>query len=198
MFKILSEAAKGIPTMKQLEAAGKLTKNRPYSSSGKKRTDEGLTDFSKRKDCTQKACMDRALRKPEVEVPPCEKAASPKTWRTCPEPPKPKEFSCDDTLKQKVPQRKKRAVASRPACSHPSPSVEALECVKVKKDLCPRIGTPCCVKFKFPPKCPPKKVVRDCIRLKPPVASFSECYKNPFPPQPRSECTCLTTPKICM
>lgn len=190
MFKILSEAV-----VKNLEVAGKqLAKARPYSSKGGK--DTGLTDFSQKKDCVQKACEDRSTIMPEPPSP-CEKAASPKTWRACPEPPKPKEFSCDDTLQQKVPRRIKRPVASRPACSKPAPSLEAPECVKVKKELCPRAMMPGCGKAKIPPRCEPKKVVRNCIKVKPPVASFSECYKNPFPPQPRSECNCLTMPKIC-
>ncbi|XP_055636917.1 uncharacterized protein LOC129775816 [Toxorhynchites rutilus septentrionalis] len=199
MFKILSETAKGIPVLKQLESAGKLSRNRPFSSSGKKSVDQGLTDFSQRKECQQQSCAERS-RKVQPEDPPsnCEKMASPKTWRACPEPPKPKEFSCDDTLQQKVPRRKKRPVTSRPACSKPAPSLEAPECVKIKQELCPRTSAPGCTKAKFPPKCEPKKVVRDCVKLNPPVPSFSECYKNPFPPQPRSECTCLTVPKICL
>ncbi|XP_055539712.1 uncharacterized protein LOC129726716 [Wyeomyia smithii] len=198
MFKILSEAPKGVPTIKQIEAVGKVFKTRPFSSKGKGSHDNGLTDFSQRKECQQKVCAERALRKPEIEEPKCDKVSSPKTWRACPDPPTPKEFSCDDTLQHKVPRRKKRAMASRPACSKPAPSVEALECVKVKTDLCPRIGVPGCHKAKFPPKCDLPKAVRNCIKLKAPVPSFSECYRNPFPPQLRSECTCLTTPEICL
>lgn len=197
MFKILSEAAKGISVVKHLEAAGKLAKGRPFSSKSSNK-DHGLTDFSGKKDCQQKACADRSTKMPKEEPKSsCDKPVSPKTWRACPEPPKPKEFSCDDTLQQKVPRRKKRQVTSRPACSKPAPSLEAPECVKVKKELCPRATMPGCTKAKIPPRCDPKKVVRDCIRLKPPMPAFSECYRNPFPPQPRSECTCLTTPKIC-
>lgn len=198
MFKILSEAAKGVSTLKQLDAAGKLTKNRPFSSKGPEK-DKGLTDFSDKKECKQKACVERSTKMPLPDEPKssCEKAASPKTWRTCPEPPKPKEFSCDDTIQQQVPRRKKRSVSSRPACSKPAPSIEAPDCVKVKKELCPRASLPGCIKAKIPPRCDPEKVVRDCVSLKPPNPAFSECYRNPFPPQPRSECTCLTSPKIC-
>uniref|UniRef100_A0A023EJ63 Uncharacterized protein n=1 Tax=Aedes albopictus TaxID=7160 RepID=A0A023EJ63_AEDAL len=196
MFKIISEAARGI-SVKNLEAAGKLAKARPFSSSSSNK-DRGLTDFSQKKDCKQKACSDRSTKMPPKEPKSsCDKPVSPKTWRTCPEPPTPKEFSCADTVQEMVPRRKKRQVASRPACSKPAPSLAAPDCVKVKKELCPRASLPGCGKAKIPPRCDPKKVVRDCIRLRPPVACFSECYRNPFPPQPRSECTCLTTPRIC-
>ncbi|XP_062554583.1 uncharacterized protein LOC134219739 [Armigeres subalbatus] len=194
MFKIISEATRGI-SAKNLETAGKLV--RPFSSSSNK--DRGLTDFSGKKDCQQKACGERSTKMPPKEGPKssCDKPVSPKTWRTCPEPPSPKEFSCADTIQQKVPQRKKRQVASRPSCAKPAPSLAAPDCVKVKKELCPRAMLPGCGKAKIPPRCDPKKVVRDCVKLHSPVASFSDCYKNPFPPQPRSECTCLTTRKIC-
>ncbi|XP_065078849.1 uncharacterized protein LOC135701834 [Ochlerotatus camptorhynchus] len=198
MFRILSEAAKGISAVKNLEAAGKLAKTRPFSSSSSSKG-HGLTDFSNKKDCQQKACTERSTQMPPKEEPrsSCDKPVSPKTWRTCPEPPKPKEFSCDDTLQQKVSRRKKRQVTSRPSCSKPAPSLEAPECVKIKKELCPRTSVPGCAKAKIPPRCDPKKVVRDCIKLNPPMPSFADCYKNPFPSQPRSECNCLTTPKIC-
>lgn len=159
MFKILSEAAKGISAVKQLDAAGKLIKSRPYSSKSKKPDNKGLTDFSQRKECQQKACMDRSMQQPpkDPSKPSCEKQNSPKTWRTCPEPPEPKEFSCSDVIQEKVPKRKKRAVASRPACSQPSPSLAAPECVKVKQELCPRTTAPGCKKAKIPPRCDPKK-----------------------------------------
>lgn len=198
MIKILSEAAKGLKAVSTLEAVGKLAIDRPFSSSSFSKS-YGLTDFSSKKDCQQKSCNERSTQMPPKEEPRsnCDKPVSPKTWRTCPEPPKPKDFSCDDTLQQKVGRRNKRQVSSRPSCSKPAPSLEAPKCFKVKKELCPRASIPGCAKAKIPPRCEPKKAVRDCIILNPPMPSFSECYKNPFPPQPRSECNCLTTPKIC-
>ncbi|XP_055602556.1 uncharacterized protein LOC129751209 [Uranotaenia lowii] len=196
MFKILSEAAKGITALKQLEAAGKLAKSRPYSSSSRKGGCK--SDAPKSKECAQKACSDRSQAMPKKGSKSHCKKSSPKIWRACPEPPKPKEFSCSDVPQELVSRRKKRQVASKPPCNKPAPSVEAPECIKIKKELCLRATMPGCAKSRIPPRCPPKKVVRDCTRIKPPVPSFSACYRNPFPRLPRSECTVLTTKKICM
>lgn len=194
MYKILSEAAKGI-SVKHLEALGKLAKVRPSSSSSTSK-DHGLTDFSKKKACKEKVCRQRPPL-PPLEKKPESYSETSKTWHTCPEPAKPKKFSCDDIQPQRVPRRSKLQVATKTPCMEPPPTLQAPNCFKVKTQLCPRTSMPGCGKARIPPRCEPKKVARDCIRAKPPFPSFSECFKFPFLPPPRSECTCLTEKKIC-
>nr|XP_029722673.1 uncharacterized protein LOC115263574 [Aedes albopictus] len=196
MFKILSEAAKGI-SLKNLEVLGKLAKARPSSSSSAGK-DHGLTDFSKKKACKERVCRERPPQEKEPK-PRCENPQrSSKTWRSCPDPPKQKKFTCDDVQPPRAARRSKLQVATKTPCVEPPPTLQAPDCFKVKTQLCPRASMPGCGKAKIPPRCDPKRVVRDCIRAKPPFPSFSECYKFPFSPPLRSECTCLTAKKICL
>uniref|UniRef100_A0A182K9T1 Uncharacterized protein n=1 Tax=Anopheles christyi TaxID=43041 RepID=A0A182K9T1_9DIPT len=109
-------------------------------------------------------------------------------WRPCPDPPKPREFSCEDAGLHNTTRRKREPVLKKTSCTSPAPSVEAPECIKIKEDLCLRVQVPGCGKVKFPPKCDAPLPMRDCVKQKAPVPAFSEAYKNPFPPLPISEC----------
>lgn len=149
--------------------------------------------------CKQKVCEDRArdLGVFEGTVPERLQVASPQMWRPCPDPPKPREFSCDDAGLLNMTRRRREPVLKKTSCTSPAPSVEAPECIKIKEDLCLRVQVPGCGKVKFPPKCDAPLPVRDCVKQKAPVPAFSEAYKNPFPPLPISECLCYDATKMC-
>ncbi|XP_053680541.1 uncharacterized protein LOC128731444 [Anopheles nili] len=163
--------------------SAKSTQNRPGSSNN----------------CKQKICEDKArdLGMFEGAVPGRLQVASPQMWRPCPDPPKPREFSCEDAGLLNIARRRREPVLKKTSCTSPAPSVEAPECIKIKEDLCMRVQVPGCGKVKFPPKCEIPVPIRDCVKTKAPVPSFSEAYKNPFPPLPISECLCYESTKIC-
>uniref|UniRef100_A0A2M4CS59 Uncharacterized protein n=1 Tax=Anopheles darlingi TaxID=43151 RepID=A0A2M4CS59_ANODA len=146
-------------------------------------------------DCKQKACQDRAAA--EVGTDKSVMVSSPRMWRPCPEPPKPRAFSCNEMSILEMPRRKREPVLRKLSCTSPAPSMEAPECIKIKEDLCMRVQVPGCGKVKIPPKCDAPLPARDCKRQIPPVPAFSEGYKNPFPPLPISECLCYAARSVC-
>ncbi|XP_053659089.1 uncharacterized protein LOC128708153 [Anopheles marshallii] len=172
---------------------GMLPKARPMSS----RVPSKAAATSEK--CKQKICEDRArdLGIFEETTPKRLQVLSPQMWRPCPDPPKPRQFSCDDVALLNIPRRKREPVLKKTSCTTPAPSIEAPECIKIKEDLCMRVQVPGCGKVKFPPKCEAALPVRDCVKPEPPVPSFSEAYKNPFPPLPISECLCYDARKVC-
>ncbi|XP_049281923.1 uncharacterized protein LOC125763127 [Anopheles funestus] len=184
MYRIVKETIGHLGVLpKARPMSSKVTQNRP-----------GTSDK-----CKQKICEDRArdLGVFEGTLPERLQVVSPQMWRPCPDPPKPRQFSCDDVALLNMPRRKRDAVLKKTSCTTPAPSIEAPECIKIKEDLCMRVQVPGCGKVKFPPKCEAILPVRDCVKPKPPVPSFSEASKNPFPPLPISECLCFDARKVC-
>uniref|UniRef100_A0A182TRU6 Rab-GAP TBC domain-containing protein n=1 Tax=Anopheles melas TaxID=34690 RepID=A0A182TRU6_9DIPT len=185
MYRIVKETIGHLGMVPKVRPmSSKAPKNRPGTGSEK---------------CKQKVCEDRArdLGVFEGTVPERLQVASPQMWRPCPDPPKPREFSCDDAGLLNMTRRRREPVLKKTSCTSPAPSVEAPECIKIKEDLCLRVQVPGCGKVKFPPKCDAPLPVRDCVKQKAPAPAFSEAYKNPFPPLPISECLCYDATKMC-
>ncbi|XP_058128724.1 uncharacterized protein LOC131286710 [Anopheles ziemanni] len=180
-----------------IENLGLAMKKRPLSSHTSRYQGNGTATSGP---CKQKICEDRARDLGIFESSPDSgrlKVASPLMWRPCPEPPKPREFSCDDAGLVPIMRRKRDPVLKKMSCTSPAPSVEAPECIKIKEDLCLRVQVPGCGKVRFPPKCEAPLAVRDCAKAEAPVSSFSEGYKNPFPALPISECLCYDSTRVC-
>ncbi|XP_064551874.1 uncharacterized protein LOC135437746 [Drosophila montana] len=111
-------------------------------------------------------------------------------WECCPRM-VPKRVCCwCDAIPPETP-RRCLPICPRSACTQDH-EAKRLDCINKKAKGCPRQSMPCCRAARIPPKCALTRLPTDCVKIKCPFPSYSECDRmDPaVVPERPPECQC--------
>ncbi|EDW74712.2 uncharacterized protein Dwil_GK15752 [Drosophila willistoni] len=111
------------------------------------------------------------------------------TWVECPPIQiKPKKICCFEKGKRPpIPRRKRKEPKAK--CE------EEVQCPE--EGRCPKITLPGCRPARNPARCVVVRKHADCVKVKAPYPSFSECRRPKPRPLRKVECQCLSIPSVC-